>query len=242
MPDRTPLCRALSKLGFCSRAQAETLIRSRGVRVNGCVQIDPLAWVDLKTDRFEAKTRGAWQRLESAPARVYLLLNKPAGYVTTRSDERGRKTVYDLLPDPWREAWVFPVGRLDLESEGLLILTNDGAWGQQVADPLEHVTKTYIATLDRKPRDEELARMREGLLVGNEKWRPARIIALGPRCFEVTLTEGRNRQIRRMFWAARCRVKRLVRVAIGTITDAALGPGEVRELQKEEVQQLRNNL
>jgi pseudouridine synthase len=94
-------------------------------------------------------------------------------------------------------------------------------------------------TLDRKPREEDLARMRQGLIVDKERWLPAQIKSLGPRCFEVTLTEGRNRQIRRMFWAAKCKVKRLVRVAIGPIADGGLKPGEVRELKKEEVRQLQ---
>jgi len=121
----------------------------------------------------------------------------------------------------------------------LLILTNDGRLGQQATDPVEHAPKTYLVTLDRKPREEELGRMREGLLVGSEQWRPARIAALGPRRFEVTLTEGRNRQVRRMFWAAKCRVKRLKRIAIGPIADANLGLGEVRELTAEEIKELR---
>lgn len=209
------------------------------MRVNGRLQTNPLFWVDIDLDRLEVKAGGAWQAVAAAPARIYLLLNKPSGYVTTRSDERGRQTVYDLLPAQWRAAWLFPVGRLDRESEGLLVLTNDGRLGQQVTDPSEHLPKTYLVTLDRQPRPEELERMSAGLKVGGEQWRPVRLSALGPRRFEVTLTEGRNRQIRRMFWAAKCRVKRLVRTAIGPIADAGLGPGEVRELTAEEVKGLR---
>jgi len=113
VPSRTPLCRALSKLGYCSRAQAESLIRDRQVRVNGRVQTDPRFCVDLAADKLEVKADNAWQAVAAAAARVYLLLNKPAGYVTTRSDERGRQTVYDLLPAQWSKTWLFPVGRLD---------------------------------------------------------------------------------------------------------------------------------
>jgi pseudouridine synthase len=172
---------------------------------------------------------------------VYLILHKPAGYVTTRRDELGRKTVYDLLPEAYAGGWIFPVGRLDLESEGLLLMTDDGEWSNLLTDPAFHVEKTYRVKLDGRPRDEELQRFRTGIPLDGTATLPARVDAEaeGGNWYRVRLTEGRNRQIRRMFHALGYRVKRLVRVAIGDLELGGLAEGAVAELGPEAADALR---
>lgn len=209
---RVQLHRALSKLGWGSRTQGWEWIRAGQVQVDGRVVLDPLTWVDLDRQRVTLAGRGA------EPKRlVTLALNKPAGIVTTRSDERGRRTVYDLLPADL--PWVFPAGRLDADSEGLLILTNDSSLAMRLTDPDAHVPKTYQLTLAAKPSAAELRQIREGMTLSDGATRPAKVHILEERpdgvVVELVLTEGRNRQARRMFAALGHRVRRLVRVAIG---------------------------
>jgi 23S rRNA pseudouridine2605 synthase len=233
---RVHLHRALSKLGWGSRGQAWAWIRAGEVRVDGRVVTDPLTWVDL--DRQHV-TRGG----EDPPLfrRVTLALNKPRGIVTTRSDERGRRTVYDLLPSGL--PWVFPAGRLDADSEGLLILTSDAQLAVRLTDPLHHVPKTYRVTIDGDPSEEELQRLRDGIELDDGPTRPAgmRLLERGGRrsVIEMVLTEGRNRQIRRMWAALGRRVNRLVRGAIGGLELGDLAPGACRELRETEVELLR---
>jgi 23S rRNA pseudouridine2605 synthase len=159
-------------------------------------------------------------------------LHKPRGVVTTRRDERGRRTVYDLLPADL--PWVFPVGRLDADSEGLLILTNDSALSTRLTDPEYHIAKTYHVTVAGRLLPEALAALRDGVELSDGKTRPAyvRILREGGKTtqLEVVLTEGRNRQIRRMTAAVGHKVKRLVRVAIGGYQLADLAPGQYRRL------------
>ncbi len=178
---------------------------------------------------------------EPARDRVYLVLHKPAGYVTTRSDELERKTVYDLLPPEYSGGWVFPVGRLDLESEGLLLLTNDGEWANRLTDPEFHVAKIYRVKLDGKPREDELSRFRAGIELDGSATLPAggESEAEGGNWYRVRLTEGRNRQIRRMFHALGYKVKRLVRVAIGGLELGGLAEGAVERLSPVQVAGLR---
>ncbi len=228
MGQRVHLVRAFSKKGLGSRGQAEEWIRAGRVRVNGRTVRDPRRWVDLAVDRLELD--GKPPRAAASRAPVLLALWKPRGYVTTRSDERGRPTVYDLLPPEHRDRWLFPVGRLDLDSEGLLLFTDDGALSDALTDPAGHVRKTYVVTTDRAPTAADLDTLRAGVVLDGERTLPCRIEATGPREFRVVLTEGRNRQIRRMFRAVRCRVKRLVRVAIGDFAPEGMVPGEVRVL------------
>ncbi len=231
-PRRTQLNRALSKLGLCSRGVAAEWIAAGRVRVNGKPAESAGQWVELGVDRIEAA--GA-----EARAPVYLALHKPPGYVTTRSDELGRKTVYDLLPVEYSGGWVFPVGRLDKDSEGLLLLTNDGEWSDALTDPERHVAKVYRVKLDGKPRPDELARFRSGIELDGSITLPAGAEAEGAGWYRVELTEGRNRQIRRMFHALGYKVKRLQRVSIGTLELGDLGPGETRVLPKGTARALR---
>jgi 23S rRNA pseudouridine2605 synthase len=229
---RVHLHRALSKLGWGSRGQAWAWIRAGEVRVDGRVVTDPLTWVDLDRQQI---TRGG----EGPPsaARVTLALHKPPGFVTTHSDERGRRTVYDLLPPGL--PWVFPAGRLDADSEGLLILTGDAQLAVRLTDPVHHLPKRYHVTVNGEPAEEELRRLRDGIELEDGTTRPAgvRMLERGGRrsVVEMELTEGRNRQIRRMWAALGRRVTRLVRVAIGGLELGDLPPGACRELGEAEV-------
>jgi 23S rRNA pseudouridine2605 synthase len=229
---RVQLHRALSKLGWGSRGQAWDWIRAGEVRVDGSVVTDPLTWVDLDRQRI---TRGG--RQAPPPTPLVLALHKPRGVVTTRSDERGRCTVYDLLPPGL--PWVFPVGRLDADSEGLLLFTNDAPLAQHLTDPAHHVRKTYRVTVGGDVTDEDLRRLREGIDLGDGRTRPAGVHVWGRdgkwTVVEMVLSEGRNRQIRRMWAALGRRVKRLVRVAVGGLELGELAAGECRELSAAEI-------
>jgi 23S rRNA pseudouridine2605 synthase len=232
---RVQLHRALSKLGCGSRTQAWQWIEAGEVRVDGRIERNPLAWVDLGRQRITCKNREA---VGSQP--FTLAIHKPRGVVTTRSDERGRKTVYDLLPPGL--PWIFPAGRLDADSEGLLILTNESTLSTLLTDPENHVPKVYQLTLRGNPTKEAVDRVRRGLILRDGPTRPARVTVLkeepGRTVVEMELTEGRNRQARRMWSAVGHCVRRLVRVGIGGLPLGDLAPGAVRILGPEQVRQL----
>jgi 23S rRNA pseudouridine2605 synthase len=227
---RVQLHRAVSKLGFGSRTQAWDWIRAGRVRLDGQVTIDPLTWVDLDQQRITVDGADPAE----APT-MTLALHKPRGVVTTRRDEHGRQTVYDLLPPGL--PWVFPAGRLDADSEGLLILTNDSSLAVRLTEPEHRVPKTYRATLDAAPAAADLERLRRGVELSDGRTRPARVRRLGgpASCeLEIVLTEGRNRQVRRMAEVIGRKVKRLVRVAIGGLELGELAPGACRVLNEAE--------
>ncbi len=232
---RVQLHRALSKLGWGSRTQAWTWIRAGEVRVDDQVVTDPLTWVDLDRQRI---TRGG----QEAPPTEHtiLALHKPRGIITTRQDERGRRTVFDLLPEGLPR--VFPAGRLDADSEGLLILTNDALLAQRLTDPVRHVPKTYHVTVRGLPDEETLQQLRQGIELHDGRTRPAKVRLLEQTAeqavLEIVLTEGRNRQIRRMLAAVGHKVRRLVRVAIGAYRLGDLAAGESRLLSEEEARRL----
>src|SRR5439155_2210986 len=230
--------RVLSKAGAGSRTEARSWIGAGRVRVNGRVVRDPDAWVDLERDRVDLDGKPLRR---SAP--IYLLLYKPKGYLTTYRDPQGRPTIYDLLPE--RGQYVFPVGRLDLDTSGLLILTNDTQFAERLTNPEYHVPKTYLVKASRHLSDEELDALRRGLELRDGPTRPAEVTRLresgGKTVFEITITEGRNRQVRRMVEAFEAEVLKLVRVAIGPLRIGEMQMGSVRELTPEEIRALHRS-
>jgi 23S rRNA pseudouridine2605 synthase len=166
---------------------------------------------------------------------VYCLLNKPAGVVTTASDPQGRRTVVELVPD---EPRVYPVGRLDYETEGLLLLTNDGDLTHRLTHPSFGVEKEYLAEVEGTPTRGELRRLREGVELDDGMTAPAKVALEPPNLLTIVIHEGRNRQVRRMCDAIGHPVRRLVRTRIGPLTDRTLKPGAWRELSADEVRAL----
>lgn len=230
---KTGLARALSKLGFCSRSQGWELAAAGRVRVNGQVRRDPEWRVDPVGDRIEVDGQSL-----RAEARVYLMLNKPRGLVTTRSDEQGRATVCDLLAG--RDLpFLAPVGRLDKASEGLLLLTNDTQWAARLTDPAAHIEKLYRVQVDCLADSELIRRMTAGTQVEGDflAVKRASILRHGSRtCWlDVVLDEGKNRHIRRLLAALDVGVLRLIRIAIGPLVLGPLPKGEFRHLTLEEV-------
>jgi len=225
------LARALSKLGYCSRSQAFKLIRSGQVRLNGRLRSDPKTPVFLERDRIEVDHRA----LDGQP-KIYLMLNKPRGIITSAADEKGRETVYDLLDEDL--LWVTPVGRLDKASEGLLLLTNDSEWSARVLAPPTHLAKTYHVQVGAVADIEILEAICKGVRDGRDllSARSARILRHGERnsWLEVVLDEGKNRHIRRMLGRLGVQVLRLVRVGIGPLELGELTKGSVRRLMAEE--------
>lgn len=208
--------------------------------VNGKVSKDTTRRVSLDADHVALDGRLA------SPARepIVLALHKPVGYVTTRSDPQGRKTVYDLLPE--LDRFVFPVGRLDLETSGLLIVTDDHRLGERLTNPESHVPKTYEAIVDVVPDPAQLQTLREGVSIGRgETSRPARVDVVsgveGPPRLSMVIDEGRNRQIRRMIAAVGLSVVGLRRVAIGALDLGSLPPGAHRVLSRRDVIRLQED-
>jgi 23S rRNA pseudouridine2605 synthase len=227
---RVGLARALSKLGYCSRSQAFDLIRAGRVRLNGSLRRDPETPTRIEKDRIEVDEAEV-----GATKKVYLMLNKPRGVVTTASDEKDRKTVYDCLGQDL--SWIAPVGRLDKASEGLLLFTNDSEWAARVLAPETHLDRTYHVQVDRLA-DHRLAEMVKGVESDGEflRAKSARMLRRGQRhaWLEVVLDEGKNRQIRRMLTQLGMEVLRLVRVAIGPLPVGGLPKGAFRSLSSRE--------
>ena len=229
---RVGLARALSKLGYCSRRQAFELIREGKVRLNGNVARNPEAPVRLGKDRIAVEGRAL-----GAAERVYLMMNKPRGLLTTASDEKGRDTVYSLLPEKMR--WIAPVGRLDMASEGMLLLTNDSEWAARVTDPESHLDKTYHVQVGSVPDAQALETLERGVETPPGevlKAKAAQVLRSGQKnaWLEIVLDEGKNRQIRRMLDGLGLEVLRLIRVAIGPVALGELAKGKCRALRGEE--------
>jgi 23S rRNA pseudouridine2605 synthase len=233
---RFGLARVLSKLGVCSRSQAEKAIHEGRVSVDGRVVRDPERSADPERQRICLDGEAV-----AAAKRVYIALNKPRGTVVSAADERGRDTVYELLANAGLP-WLGPVGRLDKASEGLLLLSNDSAWAAQLTDPRYHVDKTYHVQIDTVPGDDVLERIIQGATDKGEHLAAKKISLLrsGEKnaWLEVTLDEGRNRHIRRLLETQGIGVLRLIRVAIGSLTLGSLAKGQWRHLTAAEVASL----
>ena len=237
------LQKIIAAAGIASRRKAEELISSGRVAVNGRTVTELGTKADPEQDHIKVDGK----LLHGPERQVYLLLNKPKGYVTTVSDPEGRPTVMSLLRGI--KARVYPVGRLDYASEGLLILTNDGALAQQLMKAASHVPKTYLIKVSGQPSEEAVAKLRGGVSIESDHGRrvktaPAKIRIIREAAnpwYEITLIEGRNRQIRRMFEQVGHHVEKIKRVRYGPL-QLDVHPGEYRRLTPQEVARLKNSI
>ncbi|MBC7927415.1 MAG: rRNA pseudouridine synthase, partial [Bryobacteraceae bacterium] len=213
------LDRVLSKAGLGSRTTARTWIGSGRIAVNGRIIQTPDHWVDMERDHVTFDGRPL---KEHKP--MYILLYKPTGYLTTADDPENRPTVYDLIRDV--ETWLSPVGRLDLNTSGLLLLTNDTQFADRVMSPEGKVPKTYLVKTNSHLADADLSKLREGVELSDGVTGPAIVTRLRDNAsstfLEITITEGRNRQVRRMIEALGSRVRKLVRTGIGSVSISEL--------------------
>lgn len=228
--DKERLQKVLARAGIGSRRACEELIEDERVTINGKVarlgdRVDP------EHDLVEVDGVAIGVR----PDLVHYLLNKPAGVITTADDPHGRPTVVEMVP---AEPRVHPVGRLDLDTEGLLLLTNDGELTHRLTHPRYGVEKEYVAQVEGRPGRGALRRLREGVELDDGRTAPAKVSELSPGLLRIVIHEGRNRQVRRMCAAVGHPVERLVRTRIGPLRDTKLAPGEWRELTTSEIRAL----
>jgi pseudouridine synthase len=227
------LQKILSQAGIASRRASEKLMLEGRVSVNGTTVTE----LGTKADPAHDDIRVDGSRIKKSERQIYLLLNKPRGYVTTRSDPEKRKTVLDLLKGV--KEYIYPVGRLDYDSEGLLILTNDGDLAARLTHPRNGVPRVYEAKVLGTPDAHDISRLAKGVSVEGRRTGPAEVIELGPGHLRITVREGRNRQVRKMCDAIGHPVDELRRIAIGPIRDSKLKTGYWRELTPNEVDRLR---
>jgi 23S rRNA pseudouridine2605 synthase len=237
------LQKVLARAGIASRRKAEEMIASGRVRVNGKtadqmgLKVDP--------DRDEIFVDGKRVRVErdTEQEKAYLLLYKPPGTLTTTQDDRGRQTVMDLVVGA-TESRIYPVGRLDFDAEGALLLTNDGDLAHKLTHPKFHVPKTYLAKVKGRPKDPDLDRLRRGIYLEDGPTKAAHVEVVEEAkkntWVEITVTEGRNRLVKRMFWRIGHPVLKLVRSHFGSLTTEGLRPGQSRTLSKKELALLKS--
>ena len=237
--EKVRLQKYLADCGVCSRRKGEELIAAGKVKVNGrtaSIGDSVLAGKDHVQIGNESIT--------AQPSKVYIMLHKPRGYITTLDDEQGRRCVAELVSGI--PARIFPVGRLDRESEGLLLMTSDGNFANALTHPSKHVPKTYRVTVRGKVNDGQLTAIQTGIMLEGRKTAPAHVSVLTQRedrtALEIILTEGRNRQIRKMCEQLQLEVMRLKRTAVGTLKLGMLPPGKFRELEIAEVKALTRQL
>lgn len=230
------LQKLLAAGGIASRRKAEELITSGRVTVNGKIVTE----LGTKADFGKDKIAVDGKPVERKERKIYVMLNKPEGYLCTVTDTHGRPTVLDLLPD-WHVR-LYPVGRLDMDSSGLLLLSNDGAFTNKMIHPSREINKVYRVSVHGSPSEEKLALLRGGLELEDETFAPAKIRFLEKKgkitVWEVIIHEGKKRQIRRMFREIGCPVEKLVRTNIDFLSTKGLKEGEWRFLKKEEVRRL----
>lgn len=236
--EKIRLQKLIAESGLCSRRKAEEYIKQGKVKVNGRVA----SIGDGATLKDVISVDGERIYLSKKREKYYIMLNKPRGYVTTMSDELDRRCVTELLEDfPER---VYPIGRLDRNSEGLLLFTNDGKFANDIMHPSRHVSKTYRVTVRPGITDEQLVQLSEGVVIDDRKTLPANVTVLtqeqGRVVLQIVIREGRNRQVRKMCEAVGLEVARLKRTAIGPVKLGMLKPGTYRELNSEELRALRS--
>ena len=236
--EKIRLQKLIAESGLCSRRKAEDYISRGKVKVNGHVASigDGATYNDVIT------VDGERIYISKKRDKIYLMLNKPRGYVTTMSDELDRKCVTELLEGV--DERVYPVGRLDRNSEGLLLFTNDGKFANDIMHPSRHISQTYRVTVRPSVTEEQLVQLTDGVVIDGRKTLPATVNVLteeqGRVVLQIVIREGRNRQIRKMCEAVGLEVARLRRTAIGPLKLGMLKPGEYRELTAEELKALRN--
>ena len=227
----------LADCGVASRRKSEELIRAGRVRVNGRV-----ADIGDKVDPINDKVYVGKRRVTGTarPKLRYIMLNKPRGVLTTMSDERGRKCVADLITDI--DVRVYPIGRLDRDSEGMLLLTNDGEFANHIMHPKKHVNKVYRVTVRPNINDEQVKKLSDGVVIDGRRTAPAQVRVVtreeGRAVLEIVIREGRNRQIRKMCDTVGLEVARLKRIAIGGVKLGGLKSGAFRDLTEMEVKKL----
>ncbi len=228
------LCRILSKRGIMSRKQAAAAITAGRVAVNGQAVKDP-GWITAEGDDILVDGERAMQQKF-----VYLLLNKPHNCITSRTDPEGRRTVYDLVK---YDTWLAPVGRLDYDTSGLLIMTNDGKFADYVADPNSNLWKTYVAKIKGTLTNEDIEKLKSGIQLKEGKTKPASAKVLSSTGLssriELKIHEGKNRQARRMLESLGKKVISLSRTAIGDLSDGSLMPGQYRQMTPAELNLLK---
>lgn len=231
--------RVISKAGLGSRTEARKWIGAGRVRVNRKLIQTPDHWVDLARDVVTLDDKPVRAR-----EKIYLLLYKPTGYLTTHKDPQGRPTVYDLIGDVGE--WLVPVGRLDLDTSGLLLMTNDTQFAESVTNPNRKVPKTYLVKTSTLVSEQQLNQLQAGLVLSDGPTAPASVKHLRDSSkhshFEITIHEGRNRQVRRMVEAIGSKVRKLVRIGIGDLRIGELQMGKHRELTAAEVKKLLGHL
>jgi pseudouridine synthase len=227
------LQKILSQAGIASRRASEQLMLDGRVTVNGATVLE----LGTKADASHDDIRVDGRRIKIPERHLYLLVNKPRGYVTTRSDPQKRPTVIDLLTGV--ADYVYPVGRLDFDSEGLLILTNDGDLAAKLTHPRHGVPRVYEASVLGVPDEHDVRRLARGVTIDGQRTGPAEVTAIAPGRLRITVHEGRNRQVRKMCDAIGHPVTELRRVAIGPLRDTRLKPGAWRVLTAHEVDRLR---
>lgn len=234
------LQKMLADCGVDSRRKCEDLIRRGSVKVNGKV-----AAIGDKVDPYSDKVYVKGKRVTAAakPKYRYIMLNKPRGYVTTMNDERGRKCVKELIEDI--EERVYPIGRLDKDSEGMLLLTNDGDFANHIMHPKKHINKVYRVTVRPAISEEMVEKLQTGIVLDGRKTAPAQVRVVtkqeGRVVLEIVIREGRNRQIRRMCESLGLEVARLKRIAVGTVKLGGLKQGMYRDLSADEVKRLSHD-
>ena len=232
------LQKIIAETGLCSRRKAEELISSGKVKVNGHI-----AGLGDKADPNKDIITVDGERLYISRKKSYryIMLNKPRGYVTSMSDELDRRVVTDLLDGVGER--VYPIGRLDRNSEGLLLFTNDGSFANDVMHPSRHISKTYRVTVRPDINDDQLVQLSEGVEIDGRKTAPATVLVLekqqGRVVLQMTIHEGRNRQIRKMCEAVGLEVARLKRTSVGSVKLGMLQPGEWRDLKPDELRAIR---